>query len=52
VGIPSACIGTQPIGSLAIGALVGVAGAPIAFAINALSALAVTVPLAARLVRR
>jgi hypothetical protein len=52
VGILSACIGTQPIGSLAIGALVGVAGAPIAFAINALSALAVTVPLAARLVRR
>jgi MFS family permease len=52
VGILSACIGTQPVGTLAIGALVGIAGAPTAFAINALSALAVTVPLAARLFRR
>ena len=52
VGILSACIGTQPVGTLAIGALVGIAGAPLAFAINALSALAVTVPLAARLFRR
>jgi Transmembrane secretion effector len=52
VGILSACIGTQPVGTLAIGALVGMAGAPLAFAINALAALAVTVPLAARLFRR
>lgn len=52
LGILSACIGTQPIGSLAIGALVDVAGAPLAFAINALAALGVTVPVATRLVRR
>ena len=52
VGILSACIGTQPVGTLAIGALVGIAGAPLAFAINALAALVITVPLAARLLRR
>jgi MFS family permease len=52
VGILSACIGTQPVGSLAIGALVGMVGAPLAFAINAVAALVVTGPLAARLVRR
>jgi MFS family permease len=52
VGILSACIGTQPVGSLAIGALVGVVGAPMAFAINAVTALVVTSPLAARLARR
>jgi MFS family permease len=52
VGILSACIGTQPVGTLAIGALVSSAGVSLAFTINALSALAVTVPLAARLFRR
>jgi len=52
VGILSACIGTQPIGALAIGVLASMAGAPIAFAINALTALVLTVPLGARLVRR
>jgi MFS family permease len=51
VGILSACIGTQPVGTLAIGALVGMAGAPLAVAINALAALVLTVPLAARLFR-
>jgi MFS family permease len=52
VGILSACIGTQPLGTLAIGALVGIAGVSLAFAINALAALAVTLPLAAWLFRR
>lgn len=52
VGILSACIGTQPAGTLAIGALVSSAGVSLAFTINALSALAVTVPLAAWLFRR
>jgi hypothetical protein len=52
VGILSACIGTQPVGTLAIGALVGIAGVSLAFTINALSALVVTVPLAVWLFRR
>lgn len=52
VGILSACIGTQPVGTLAIGALVGIAGVSLAFTINALAALVVTVPLAAWLFRR
>ena len=52
LGILSACIGTQPLGTLAMGALAGIAGAPIAFTINALAALAMTVPVAASLFRR
>jgi MFS family permease len=52
VGILSACIGTQPVGTLAIGALVGIAGVSLAFTMNALSALIVTVPLALWLFRR
>jgi MFS family permease len=52
VGILSACIGTQPVGTLAIGALVGIAGVSLAFTINALAALVVTVPLAVWLFRR
>jgi MFS family permease len=52
MGILSACIGTQPLGTLAIGVLAGLAGAPAAFAVNALVALAVIVPLAVPLGRR
>src|SRR5262249_38673255 len=50
--ILSACIGTQPLGTLTIGLLGGAVGAPQAFAINALVALLVIVPLAVPLVRR
>ena len=50
--ILSACIGTQPLGTLTIGLLAGAVGAPQAFAINALVALLVIVPLAVLLVRR
>jgi hypothetical protein len=52
MGILSACIGTQPIGTLAIGLLGGAVGAPAAFAINAVAALLVIVPLALPLIRR
>lgn len=52
MGILSACIGTQPVGTLAIGALAGTLGAPRAFALNAIVALAAIVPLAIPLVRR
>ncbi|MBI2203829.1 MAG: MFS transporter [Candidatus Rokubacteria bacterium] len=52
MGILSACIGTQPLGTLAIGALAGTLGAPRAFALNAIVALAAIVPLAVPLVRR
>jgi hypothetical protein len=52
MGILSACIGTQPLGTLAIGVLAGAVGSPAAFAINALAALLVIVPLAVPLVRR
>jgi MFS family permease len=51
MGILSACIGTQPIGTLAIGLLAAALGAPLAFTINALAALLVIVPLAIPLVR-
>ena len=51
MGILSACIGTQPLGTLAIGVLAGSLGAPLAFAVNAGVALAVIVPLAVPLVR-
>ncbi len=51
MGILSACIGTQPLGTLAIGLLAGGLGAPLAFTINAVAALVVIVPLAVPLVR-
>jgi MFS family permease len=52
LGILSACIGTQPLGTLAIGLLAAAIGAPLTFTVNALAALAVIVPLALPLVRR
>jgi MFS family permease len=52
MGILSACIGTQPLGTLAIGAIAGTVGAAWAFAVNALATLAVIVPLAVPLARR
>jgi hypothetical protein len=51
MGILSACIGTQPLGTLAIGALAGTLGAPRAFALNAIAALVVIAPVAIPLVR-
>ena len=51
MGILSACIGTQPLGTLAIGLLAAHLGAPLAFTANALAALLVIVPLAVPLVR-
>lgn len=51
MGILSACIGTQPLGTLAIGLLATTLGAPLAFTINALAALLVIIPLAIPLVR-
>ncbi len=52
MGILSACIGTQPIGTLFIGLLAASLGVALAFAVNALLALVVIVPLAIGLVRR
>jgi MFS family permease len=52
MGILSACIGTQPLGTLAIGLLAASIGAPPAFAVNALVSLLVIVPLAVPLVGR
>jgi hypothetical protein len=52
IGILSACIGTQPIGTLLIGLVAASAGAPLAFGLNAVLALAVIIPLAVPLVRR
>jgi MFS family permease len=52
MGILSACIGTQPLGTLAIGLLAASFGAPLAFTANAVAALLVIVPLAVPLVRR
>ena len=52
MGILSACIGTQPLGTLAIGLLAGSLGAPAAFAVNAVAALLVIVPLAVPLVQK
>ena len=52
MGILSACIGTQPIGTLAIGALAGSIGAPGAFAVHAVAAFAVIAPIARPLLRR
>jgi MFS family permease len=51
MGILSACIGTQPLGTLAIGLLAASVGAPLAFAFNAVASLLVIVPLAVPLVR-
>jgi MFS family permease len=51
MGILSACIGTQPVGTLAIGLLAASVGAPLAFTVNAAAALVVIVPLAVPLVR-
>jgi len=51
MGILSACIGTQPLGTLALGLLAGSAGVPVAFTVNALAALLVIVPLSVPLVR-
>jgi MFS family permease len=51
MGILSACIGTQPLGTLAIGLLAASVGAPTAFLVNAGAALLVIVPLALPLVR-
>ena len=51
MGILSACIGTYPLGTLAIGLLAGVTGVPVAFTINALVALIVIAPLAVPLLR-
>lgn len=51
MGILSACIGTQPLGTLAIGLLAEAMGVPGSFTVNALAALIVIVPLAMPLVR-
>jgi MFS family permease len=52
MGILSACIGTQPLGTLLIGLLAGTLGAPLAFTLNAVAAVAVIAPLAVPLARR
>jgi MFS family permease len=52
IGILSACIGTQPIGTLLIGLLAASVGAPLALGVNAVVALAVIIPLAVPLARR
>ena len=49
---PEECIGTQPLGTLAIGLLAAAIGAPLTFTVNAFAALVVIVPLAVPLVRR
>jgi MFS family permease len=49
MGILSACIGTQPFGSLWIGFLASGIGAPLATGINAALAFVVLVPVAVRL---
>jgi MFS family permease len=51
MGILSACIGTQPFGTLFIGVLTASVGVSIAFTVNALLSLLVIVPLAVLLVR-
>ena len=50
MGILSACIGTQPLGSLWIGFVASRAGAPLATALNAGLALVLMIPVAIRLV--
>ena len=51
MGILSACIGTQPLGTLTIGLLAAGLGTPLTFILNAVAALVVIVPLAIPLVR-
>ena len=51
MGILSACIGTQPVGTLFIGFLTASIGVSLAFTVNAVLALAVIVPLAIPLAR-
>src|SRR5512145_2913847 len=51
MGILSACIGTQPLGTLTIGLLTAGLGTPLTFTLNAVAALVVIVPLAIPLVR-
>ena len=51
MGILSACIGTQPIGSLWIGLLTSRMGAPLATGLSAAFAFALMVPVTTRLVR-
>jgi hypothetical protein len=50
MGILSACIGTQPLGSLWIGFLASGVGAPLATALNAGLAVVLMIPVAIRLV--
>jgi MFS family permease len=50
MGILSACIGTQPLGSLWIGFLASGTGAPIATGVNAAVAFVLMIPVAIRLV--
>jgi MFS family permease len=50
MGILSACIGTQPVGSLWIGLLTSRLGAPLATGLSAALAVVLMVPVAARLV--
>ena len=52
MGILSACIGTQPLGTLFIGVLTASIGVSLAFTVNALLALLAILPLAVLLVRR
>jgi MFS family permease len=52
MGILSACIGTQPIGTLVIGALTASIGVSLAFTANAVVSLLVLAPLAVMLVRK
>lgn len=49
MGILSACMGTQPLGALALGLLVSAAGAPRAVAVAAVLALVVMLPVATRM---
>jgi MFS family permease len=51
MGILSACIGTQPLGTLWIGFLAGMAGAPIAMAVNGMASLLAIIPAAVPLAR-
>ena len=51
MGILSACIGTQPLGTLAIGLLASGLGMSAAFTVNAVAALVVIVPLSIPLLR-